>query len=299
MLALADTISLVEINGLARSLLSYVSHFGREEDAWAEYTEDPEAWSDMGPTYATAIVACIPAFMDDSGLSTGNGPVLQRGATLTTMEHMDGSVGTLTSDFESESDDDVPEGAVRFELEAEEIQVSGFGCGGVVGLWVWGLCVGVCRHTSCYNKHHKYKQYTIYTINIIYTIYTTHPYTQAALLEVGGDVAPPLDVEVPNSLLPHDELEALIAQRQPRFVALDGSEDVRGMRVVVVFLLLRARYSSRMCVFLHKTHTQKCTHNIPTIPPPSPQQNAHRATPSPQVTCTQASHNDASPTASE
>ena len=46
-------------------------------------------------------------------------------------------------------------------------------------------------------------------------------------MESGGDVAPPVDVEVPSSLLPPEKLEALIAARQPRFVALDGSDEVR------------------------------------------------------------------------
>ena len=127
MLDLADAVSLEEINRLAKSVLSYVSHYGREGEAWDECGSDPAAWGDTGPTYATAIVACIPAYMDEAGLSTGNGPVLQRGATVTTMEHMEASAATFASDLESDGEDDVPEGAVRFELEAEEIQVGGGG----------------------------------------------------------------------------------------------------------------------------------------------------------------------------
>lgn len=33
----------------------------------AEYEEDPSVWAWPGPTRATAIVACLPAFMDASG----------------------------------------------------------------------------------------------------------------------------------------------------------------------------------------------------------------------------------------
>lgn len=36
-----------------------------------EYESDPSGWAEPGPTRATAVVACIPAFMDASGHSTG------------------------------------------------------------------------------------------------------------------------------------------------------------------------------------------------------------------------------------
>lgn len=71
LLELADSITVEEVSCLSRSLLSYVSHYGREEELWAEYNSDPSGWAAPGPTWATSIVACIPAFMDDSGLSTG------------------------------------------------------------------------------------------------------------------------------------------------------------------------------------------------------------------------------------
>lgn len=54
-----------------------------------EYEADPSAWAWPGPTRATAIVACLPAFMDASGHSTGGAAPMQRGASLATTQHVD------------------------------------------------------------------------------------------------------------------------------------------------------------------------------------------------------------------
>lgn len=54
-----------------------------------EYEADPSSWAWPGPTRATAIVACLPAFMDASGHSTGGGAPMQRGASLATTQHVD------------------------------------------------------------------------------------------------------------------------------------------------------------------------------------------------------------------
>lgn len=65
---LADTITAAEVNALSRSLLSYVSHYRNEPELMREYeAAEPGSWAEPGPTRATAIVACIPAFMDASG----------------------------------------------------------------------------------------------------------------------------------------------------------------------------------------------------------------------------------------
>lgn len=174
LLDLADTITSDEVNALSRSLLSYVSHYGREGEAWEEYQADPSGWAEPGPTWSTAIVACIPAFMDDSGLSTGGGAPLQRGAHIATMEHVDvsGTGSDIASSLDEDSDGDIPEGAVRFELEAEQIA--------------------------------------------------------EALAEAGEEVERAADVEVPESLLPAAELEVLLAERQPRFVPVDGEVSSSG-----------------------------------------------------------------------
>jgi hypothetical protein len=67
----AHTISREEVNAAAASLLSYVSHYGNAEAAAAAAVADPDAWAPWGATRATSIVACIPAFTDPSGQSTG------------------------------------------------------------------------------------------------------------------------------------------------------------------------------------------------------------------------------------
>jgi predicted Zn-dependent peptidase len=120
LMALADTITPGEVNGLARSLLSYVSHYRNESALVKEYEEDPEGWAVPGPTAATSIVACVPAFMDASGHSTGSAAPMQRGASMATTQHVDpASVSTIE---DSGEDDEPPEGAVRFELDAAAIE---------------------------------------------------------------------------------------------------------------------------------------------------------------------------------
>ncbi len=71
MKSVADTVTAEEVNAIAASLLSYISHYRKEEEALAAAEALPEAWAAPGPTRATSIVACLPAFTDTSGLSTG------------------------------------------------------------------------------------------------------------------------------------------------------------------------------------------------------------------------------------
>ncbi|KFM27169.1 putative zinc protease PqqL [Auxenochlorella protothecoides] len=103
LVATAEGISAEEVGALARSLLSFASHFGNEAQLMEEYAADPEAWAAPGPSVATAAVACLPAFTDASGHSSGGGVPLARGASLATTQH------------------EPPEGAVRFRLSGEEI----------------------------------------------------------------------------------------------------------------------------------------------------------------------------------
>ncbi|KAL4457809.1 hypothetical protein ABPG75_012674 [Micractinium tetrahymenae] len=165
LLKVIDTISKGEVDALAKSLLSYLSHYNQERQLLEEYEADPSAWAWPGPTRATAIVACLPAFMDASGHSTGGGAPMQRGASLATTQHVDPAA--VAAMEESGDEDDVPEGAVRFELEAADIE--------------------------------------------------------AALAEQGIEVEAREDVEVPDALLPDDAVQALVAERQPRFVPVDGA----------------------------------------------------------------------------
>ena len=48
-----------------------------------------------------------------------------------------------------------------------------------------------------------------------------------AIAEASGEIAPAEDIPVPEALLPDEDLEVLIVQQQPVYVALDGNPDVR------------------------------------------------------------------------
>ncbi len=78
------------MNGLAKSLLSFASHYADPATLLREYEEsEPGTWAWPGPTSATALVACLPAFMDASGHSTGAAAPLTRGASMATTQHVD------------------------------------------------------------------------------------------------------------------------------------------------------------------------------------------------------------------
>lgn len=112
---LADTITSAEVNRLARSLLSFASHYRAESQLADEYQQDQAGWAEPGPTRATAIVACLPAFMDASGHSTGGAVLVGRGGSLATTQHVDPMGGVpLAQAEESGDDEDVPEGAIRW-----------------------------------------------------------------------------------------------------------------------------------------------------------------------------------------
>lgn len=73
-LELADLITVEEVNKVTRSLLSFVSHLGREGEALQHAAAQPDHWLPFGPSRTTSLVACIPAFTDKSGHSTGESP---------------------------------------------------------------------------------------------------------------------------------------------------------------------------------------------------------------------------------
>ena len=71
----ADTITREEVNTLAATYLSYISHYRAEEELLSaleggegDYAVPP------GPVRMTSIVACLPAFTDPSGQSSGERP---------------------------------------------------------------------------------------------------------------------------------------------------------------------------------------------------------------------------------
>ena len=123
-LAVADAVTLDQVNAAAASLLSFASHYGAEEEALAAAAALPGAWAAPGATRATAVVACVPAFADPTGLSAGTGAPMARGASMATDMHVDGAPPTLIGDDSDGDNGDVPEGAVRFDLSPEEIEAA-------------------------------------------------------------------------------------------------------------------------------------------------------------------------------
>ena len=73
LLEVADSITAQEVNAVAASVLSYISHYRNEEALLAEAASDysRNGYAEPGPTRMTSIVACVPAYMDASGQSTG------------------------------------------------------------------------------------------------------------------------------------------------------------------------------------------------------------------------------------
>lgn len=49
----------------------------------------------------------------------------------------------------------------------------------------------------------------------------------AAIAEASGEIAAAEDIPVPDALLPDDQVEALLAQGPPSYVALDGNPEVQ------------------------------------------------------------------------
>jgi predicted Zn-dependent peptidase len=126
LVALADSVTVEEANALARSLLSFASHFRSEAALLREFEADPSGWAPPGPTVTTAAVACLPAFMDASGHGTGGAAPAPRGASLATTQHVDPEAAAAAA---AAADDDgageePPEGAVRFLVDASDIEAA-------------------------------------------------------------------------------------------------------------------------------------------------------------------------------
>lgn len=77
LLEVADSITRKEVNAVAASVLSYISHYRNEEALLAEAGPDytSNGYATPGPTRMTSIVACVPAYVDASGQSTGMLPL--------------------------------------------------------------------------------------------------------------------------------------------------------------------------------------------------------------------------------
>lgn len=83
----ADTITKEEVNTLAATYLSHISHYRAEEDL-LQAVEQGEGNFVVhpGPVRMTSIVACLPAFTDPSGQSSGEsqkmGPAFDMRASI-------------------------------------------------------------------------------------------------------------------------------------------------------------------------------------------------------------------------
>ena len=67
----AHTITAEDVNREAASLLAFAAYYGKEAEVLAEADANPGRFAEPGPTRATSIVACFPAFIDPSGESQG------------------------------------------------------------------------------------------------------------------------------------------------------------------------------------------------------------------------------------
>ena len=67
----ADSITLEEVNALAASYLAYISHYRAEAELLEAAARGERRFAGPGPVRATSIVACLPAFTDPSGHSSG------------------------------------------------------------------------------------------------------------------------------------------------------------------------------------------------------------------------------------
>ncbi|KAG2437818.1 hypothetical protein HXX76_005438 [Chlamydomonas incerta] len=171
MSAVADTVQLEEVNALARSMLTFASDYGAEEQmlatSAAEGAVDPAHWPYLGPTRCTSIVACIPAYVDASGASVSAGSAAGRGGSLGAAGHLDADAIDLEA-LEAQSaqaeEFEVPEGAVKFDPSPAEIA--------------------------------------------------------AALSDPNLDCSAAEDVELPERLISEEQVEALVAERRPQYVAV-------------------------------------------------------------------------------
>lgn len=120
----AATITLEEINSLTRSVLSFASDYGNEASVLEAAAQEPHKYTHLGPTRATSLVACIPAFVDQEGASISGGGAPARGVNLGAAGHLDADeidLAALEAESKALDEFEVPEGAIKFEIAPSEI----------------------------------------------------------------------------------------------------------------------------------------------------------------------------------
>eukprot|EP00878_Enallax_costatus_P022594 GHUV01023985.1.p1 GENE.GHUV01023985.1~~GHUV01023985.1.p1 ORF type:complete len:442 (+),score=150.60 GHUV01023985.1:955-2280(+) len=128
----AKSIRLDEVNALAASMLTFASDVGREADMleMAAAPGQEEQWAGPGPTRATSVVACIPAYVSAGGdaVSVGGGMAADHARGLTGASgHIDADAINLEeleaqgSQVDKLQDMEAPEGAISFDVSGDDI----------------------------------------------------------------------------------------------------------------------------------------------------------------------------------
>eukprot|EP00798_Chlamydomonas_sp_ICE-L_P019762 gene19762-26456_t len=210
MKSVAETITLEDINALASSMLTFSSDYGNEA-AMLKEAADPanvNAFSYLGPTRATSLIACIPAYIDETGASITEGANVRLGANMSAAMGAGGHLDADALDLEQLEREaaaldefDVPEGAMRFDISAAEIA--------------------------------------------------------EVLSDQSLDVHAPTDVELPEVLIAPEEIDALVEERKPAFVALNGDESAPvPPRVETYSQVVQRRLSNGIRINYRKTDNE-------------------------------------------
>jgi hypothetical protein len=91
----AETITLDVVNAVARSLLTFASDMGSEQDMLdlAAQPDQEGLWARPGPTRATSVVACVPAYVTATGEGIAGGAHLDQVGVGGALEHCTGGGG--------------------------------------------------------------------------------------------------------------------------------------------------------------------------------------------------------------
>lgn len=128
LLQVANTVTLEDVNDVARSLFSFAADYGSEDKLATAIQEseegattmkwDPTGWN--SPTLTTAVIACIPAAVDPEGGPSM--PLMARpGGSMATSQHVDSDA---LVDIDESIDDPLSDSSDSFEIEGEEFVLS-------------------------------------------------------------------------------------------------------------------------------------------------------------------------------
>lgn len=105
-------------------MLSFASDYGAEAELLELASTQPAGhYANLGPTRATSLLACIPAYIDATGASV-TGSAAGGRASLGASGHLDADqidLAALEEEAKALDEFEVPEGATKFELSPSEI----------------------------------------------------------------------------------------------------------------------------------------------------------------------------------